>query len=149
MERIQLQFQESGIEITIKDISTKMHSLRVYYSATRNKLEASKVSGTCSSQVYKVKWVYYQNLHFLKDFLQPKDTASNLTRQSFNEQTGNEEDINEEESSSSLAPKSKKSHIQKEKANNADIDFLKTASACVNDLRDRKVNGNAEKINKK
>ena len=111
-------------------------------------MEASKVSGTCSSQVYKVKWEYYQNLHFLKDFLQPKDTTSNLTRQSFNEQTGNEEDINEEESSSSLAPKSKKSPIQEEKANNADIDFLKTASACLNDLTDRKVNGNAEKIKK-
>ena len=98
-------------------------------------------------QVYKVKWVYYQNLRFLKDFLQPKDTTSDLTRQSFGEQTGNEEGINEGESSSSLTPTSKKSRIQKEKANNADIDFLKTASACLNDLRDRKVN--AEKIKKK
>ena len=40
--RIKKKLQESGIYVTVKDIGTKMHGLRVYYGATRNKLEAMK-----------------------------------------------------------------------------------------------------------
>ena len=78
--RIQDQLESEGISVTCEEIETKMHSLRVYYSSTRNKLEQSKrKSGSGAADVIKVKWAHFGSLSFLNDNLKSRQTITNLT----------------------------------------------------------------------
>ena len=73
-----MQLESAGIFATTTKIQNKLHSLRVYYSSQRNKLEYSKKccdSGT--DKVIKIRWPYYEKLSFLNDYLQPRQTFSN------------------------------------------------------------------------
>ena len=74
-----IELAELDIIVHNDDVSAKLHSLRVYYSATRNKHEASrKKSGSGRDDVIKVKWPYYEKLSFLNENLTPRRTTSNL-----------------------------------------------------------------------
>ena len=55
-----------------------MHSLRVYFSAQRNKLISSKRSGAGTEDVQKVNWPFYELLMFLNDNLVSRSTKSNM-----------------------------------------------------------------------
>ena len=57
--------REHGISFSTEEISSKMHSLRVYFSTQRNKLILSKPSGAGTKDVHKVNWPFYEPLIFL------------------------------------------------------------------------------------
>ena len=46
--------KEHGMDFSAEEISSKMHSLRVYFSAQRNRLISSKSSGAGIENVHKV-----------------------------------------------------------------------------------------------
>ena len=79
MRVIQNSLSSEGINVTEKEILSKPHSLRVYYSTQRNKRKYSLKSGPAADDVYKSKWPYYHLLSLLIDNLQPRKTFSNLT----------------------------------------------------------------------
>lgn len=59
------------------EVYRKLNALRSYYVAEKNKTEQSKVSGAGTSNVYKSKWQFYDNLSFLSDNVTPRGTTSN------------------------------------------------------------------------
>ena len=72
-----MQLESPGIFATTTEIQNKLHSLRVYYSSQRNKLEYSKKkSGSGTDEVIKIRWPYYEKLSFLNDYLQPRQIFS-------------------------------------------------------------------------
>ena len=79
--RIQRGLESEGISATCEEIEAKMHSLRVYFSSQRNKLEQSKrKSGSGAAAVVKIKWAYYTALSsFLNDNLKSTQTITNLS----------------------------------------------------------------------
>ena len=46
--------EDHDMNFSAEEISSKMHSLRVYFSAQRNKLISSKLSGAATEDVHKV-----------------------------------------------------------------------------------------------
>ena len=56
------------------DISSQLHSLRVYFSATKIKVDQAH-------EIPKVKWPFYEKLFFLSD-ITPRNTVSNLGQSS-------------------------------------------------------------------
>ena len=54
LNRIAEALKEHGMDFGAEEISSKMHSLRVYFSAQRNKLISSKLSGAATEDVHKV-----------------------------------------------------------------------------------------------
>ena len=79
LDRVRSQLESARIFATTTEIQNKLHSLRVYYSSQRSKLEFSKKkSGSSTDEVIKVRWPYYEKLSFLNDYLQPRQTFSNL-----------------------------------------------------------------------
>ena len=68
LEKIKCILHENGIEVTVKQITDKIHSLRNYYSAERRKEEAaSKRSGFGRDDLYTSKWLFFQPLSFLRN----------------------------------------------------------------------------------
>ena len=61
---------------SVDEISTKLNSLKVYYSATRAKHEAAKVSGNGTDEIPAIKWLYYRLLAFISDSITPRKTLS-------------------------------------------------------------------------
>ena len=58
LEKIRGILHGNGIEVTVKQITDKIHSLRDYYSAERHKEEpASKKSGSGRDDLYTSKWL--------------------------------------------------------------------------------------------
>ena len=55
-----------------------MSSLRTYYGKEIGKERSSKMSGTGTKDVYLSKWPYFTALHFLRDNITLRKTASNL-----------------------------------------------------------------------
>ena len=49
---------ENGIEVTVMQITDKIHSLRNYYSVKRCKEAASKKSGSGRDDLYTSKWLF-------------------------------------------------------------------------------------------
>ena len=78
MQRVKEGLEESGIVADTKEIGSKLHSLRVYYSAQRGKLENWKKYGSGTDDVKKIKWAFFDILAFLNDNLQPRQTFSNI-----------------------------------------------------------------------
>ena len=78
LQRVKEGLEESWIVADAKEIGSKLHSLRVYYSAQRGKLENSKKSGSGTDDVKKIKWTFFDKLAFLNDNLQPRQTFSNI-----------------------------------------------------------------------
>ena len=81
LENIKGFLHENGIEVTVKQITDKIHSLRNYYSAERRKEEAaSKKSGSGQDDLYTSKWLFFQPLSFLRNNVIPRVTETNLKR---------------------------------------------------------------------
>ena len=78
LQRVKEGLEESRIVADAKEIGSKLHSLRVYYSAQGCKLENSKKSGSGTDDVKKIKWAFFDKLAFLNDNLQPRQTFSNI-----------------------------------------------------------------------
>ena len=78
LQRVKEGLEESRIVADAKEIGSKLHSLRVYYSAQGCKLENSKKSGSGTDDVKKIKWTVFDKLAFLNDNLQPRQTFSNI-----------------------------------------------------------------------
>ena len=79
LERIREKMEEEDLHCpTIIDIQTKIHSLKVYYCATRNKHDSSKKSGSGTDDIVHIKWPYYHLLSFLSDSITSRKTVSNL-----------------------------------------------------------------------
>ena len=67
------------IEVTAKQITNKLLSLRTYYSAERRKEEAAaRKSGSKRDDLYQCKWQFYRHLAFLEDTFTPWTTKTNL-----------------------------------------------------------------------
>ena len=81
IEKIRSTLIEKGIEVTAKQITDKLLSLRNYYSAERRKEEAAaRKSGSGRDDLYQSKWQFYRHLVFLKDTFTPRNTESNYKR---------------------------------------------------------------------
>ena len=81
LENLKAILHENGIEVTVKQIMDKIHSLRNYYSAERRKEEAaSKKSGSGRDDLYKSKWLFFQPLSFLRNNLILRVTETKLKR---------------------------------------------------------------------
>ena len=70
LEKIKGILYVNGIEVTVKQMMDKIHSLRNYYFAERHKEEAaSKKSGSGRDDLYISKWLFFQPLSFLRNNL--------------------------------------------------------------------------------
>ena len=79
LETIKGTLHENGIEVTVKQMTDKIYSLRNYYSAKRRKEEAtSKTSGSGRDDLYTSTWLFFQTLLFLRNNLIPRVTETNL-----------------------------------------------------------------------
>ena len=73
LEKIKSILHEKGIEVTVKQITDKIHSLRNYCSAERREDEAaSKKPGSWRDSLYTSKWLFFQSLSFLRNYLIPR-----------------------------------------------------------------------------
>ena len=79
-QKIRSTLIEKGIEVTAKQITDKLLSLRNYYSAERRKEAAARKSGSGRDDLYQSKWQFYRHLVFLKDTFTPRNTESNYKR---------------------------------------------------------------------
>ena len=75
LKRIKDALEVEGIIVSTRYIASKMHSLRVYFSATRNKMRHKHGSDT--EEVPKVKWPYFEKLMFLNDNVRRKPVFNN------------------------------------------------------------------------
>ena len=78
LNRIAEALKDHDMNFSAEEISSKMHSLRVYFSAQRNKLISSKLSGAATEDVHKVNWPFYEPLMFLNDNFVSCWTKSNM-----------------------------------------------------------------------
>ena len=70
LQKIKGILHKNGIEVTVKQITDKIHSLRKNYFAERCKEEvASKKSGSLRDDLYTSKWLFFQPLSFLRNNL--------------------------------------------------------------------------------
>ena len=58
------------------EISKKWKSLRTIYTRERGKIKEK--SGDGVEDVYVPKWIFFDKLHFLDDFITPRQTISNI-----------------------------------------------------------------------
>ena len=85
LENIKGFLHENGIEVTVKQITDKIHSLRNYYSAERRKEEAaSKKSGSGQDDLYTSKWLFFQPLSFLRNNVIPRPVFRKMSIQEKN-----------------------------------------------------------------
>ena len=80
LNRIAEARKEHGMNFSAEKISSKRHSLCVYFLAQRNKLISSKRSGAGTEDVHKVNWPFYEPLMFLNDNLVSRSRKSNMTQ---------------------------------------------------------------------
>ena len=80
LNHIAEDLKEHGMDFSAEEISSKMHSLRVYFSAQKNKLILSKCSRAGTEDVYKVNWPFYEPLMFLNGNLASRSAKSNMTQ---------------------------------------------------------------------
>ena len=72
--------KDHGMDFSAEEISSKIYSLRVYFSAQRSKLISSKHCGAGTEDVHKINWLFYEPLMFLNDNLASNSTKSNMTQ---------------------------------------------------------------------
>ena len=80
LNRISEALKEQGLDFSAEEISSKMHSLRVYFSAQRNKLISSKRSAAGTEDVHKINWPFYEPLMFLNNNLVSHVTKTDMTQ---------------------------------------------------------------------
>ena len=81
------------MDFNAEEISSKMHSLRVYFSAQRNKLVLRKCRGAGTEDVHKVNWPFYEPLTFLNDNLVSRSTRSNMTQNHLTSENDTQESL--------------------------------------------------------
>ena len=70
--------EEESTGPSVSDISTKLNSLKVYYSATRSKHESLIKSGIGAADIPPIKWPYFRFLTFLNDSITPRKPMANI-----------------------------------------------------------------------
>ena len=78
LERISVE-----IQVPVKELSKKMVGLRSYYGQLKQKVNSSKKSGAGTDEIFQPQWPFYDDMDsFLKDFVTPRPTESNLEKTS-------------------------------------------------------------------
>ena len=72
--------KEHDMDFSAEEFSSKMHSLRVYFSAQTNRLISSKPSGAGTEDFHKINYLFYELLMFMNDNLVSRSTKSNMTQ---------------------------------------------------------------------
>ena len=106
LNRISEALKEQGLDFSAEEISSKMHSLRVYVSAQRNKLILSKCSGAGTEDVHKINRPFYEPVMFLNDNLVSRVTKTNMTQNDLTSDVDIQESLYDTES---IAPSKKAS----------------------------------------
>ena len=76
LERISVE-----IHVPVKELSKKMVGLRSYYGQLKQKVNSSKKSGAGTDKIFQPQWPFYDDMDsFLKDFVTPCPTESNLEK---------------------------------------------------------------------
>ena len=68
------------MDFSAEEFSSKMHSLRVYFSAQTNRLISSKPSGAGTEDFHKINYPFYELPMFMNDNLVSRSTKSNMTQ---------------------------------------------------------------------
>ncbi|KAK7095110.1 hypothetical protein V1264_006561 [Littorina saxatilis] len=66
-----------GSDITPDMVKTKFETLRGQYTRELLKIKNSKASDSGPDEVYRVRWKFFDQLHFLKNVVSPKAPISN------------------------------------------------------------------------
>ena len=76
IERISMK-----IHVLAKEVTKKMVGLRSYYGQFKQKYNSSKKSGAGTDEIFQPQWSFYDDMDsFLKDFVSPRSTESNLKK---------------------------------------------------------------------
>ncbi|XP_065662170.1 uncharacterized protein LOC101238213 isoform X2 [Hydra vulgaris] len=76
--KIAMEQIANELNISVKDITDKMHSLRTYYGSQRQRIEAKELANP--NTPYVSRWKYYNNMSFLRDSLVNRANKSNLRK---------------------------------------------------------------------
>ncbi|XP_032228466.2 uncharacterized protein LOC5504274 [Nematostella vectensis] len=77
MDRIQQRLAEDGdLLFTLEELHKKMRCLRTYYSKEIKKEKISKLNSSNPQDLYTSRWPLYHSLHFLKDYINSKQSLS-------------------------------------------------------------------------
>lgn len=66
LNRIAEALKMHGMDVSAREISSKMHRLRVYFSARKSKLISSKRTRDGTEDVHKLNWPFYESLMLLE-----------------------------------------------------------------------------------
>ena len=119
-----------------------MHSLRVYFSAQRNKLISSKQSGAGTEDVHKVNWPFYEPLMFLNDNLVSRSTKSNMTQNHLTSENYTQESLYDTEDITPSKKASKKCDAFKNTQTN---ELIKEATNTLKNLNELKTQHSSSK----
>ena len=125
-----------------KKLCSKMHSLRVYFSAQRNKLISSKQSGAGTEDVHKVNWPFYEPLMFLNDNLVSRSTKSNMTQNHLTSEKDTQESLYDTEDITPRKKASKKCDAFKNTQTN---ELIKEATNTLKNLNELKTQHSSSK----
>ena len=68
---------ETGIDVDVSDLHSKMTSLKSYYCQQHGTTKASQhLTGQGTENVFVSRWKFYKSLNFLNDTLTPRNTVS-------------------------------------------------------------------------
>ncbi|XP_072156032.1 uncharacterized protein [Bemisia tabaci] len=70
-------FNTSPNKLTPEDCAKKWHSLRTNYSAEQKKIRESTGTGTGTANVYKPSMKFFDEMAFVKDFLEVRRSVDN------------------------------------------------------------------------
>ena len=131
LNRIAEALKGHGVNFSAEEISSKMHSLCVYFSAQRNKLISSKCSGAGTGDVHKVNWPFYEPLIFLNDNLVSLSTKSNMTQNHLTSKNDTQESLYDTED---IAPSKKASKKCNAFKNTQTNELIKEATNTLKNL---------------
>ena len=78
IERISV---EVSVHVPAKEVTKKMVGLRSYYGQLKQKVTSSKKSEAGIDEILQPQWPFYDDMDsFLKDFVSPRPTESNLEK---------------------------------------------------------------------
>ena len=142
LNRIAEALKDHDMNFSAEEISSKMHSLRVYFSAQRNKLISSKRSGAGTEDVQKVNWPFYELLMFLNDNLVSRSTKSNMTQNHLTSEKDTQESLYDTEDITPRKKASKKCDAFKNTQTN---ELIKEATNTLKNLNELKTQHSSSK----
>ena len=135
LNRIAEALKEHGVNFSAEEISSKMYSLCVYFSAQRNKLISSKRSGAGTEDVHKVNWPFYEPRMFLNDNLVSLSTKSSMTQNHLTSKNDPQESLYDTED---IAPSKKASKKCDAFKNTQTNELIKEATNTLKNLNELK-----------